>query len=450
MTYNAFGDVFAIDKHTGEILNKQSLDFETISFYRLTVVAQDQGPGSTPITTTVKINVIDVNDNAPKISVETLSSQFGLTKVQENSPPNTFVAHVSVSDLDGGQNGNVNCFLHNPENVFDLKPILDSEYQIMTTRTLDREQQARYMLELECIDNPMDRNEVLVGKAQIEVEVTDMNDNAPVIINSDSIFEFYENNYVGAIVGTFSASDRDIGDNAKLVFSIKNINQKSQKFSSSGAVPVESMLKIEPRTGVLTSIVSFDREIVERIEILVVVEDMGSPVRSSTSKATIIINDVNDCAPVFSHESYVFELPENRPRGETVGMVQATDEDIGTNGEIFYEIIPTYDDHDMWKNNNYDNDNHLKNSDYARKLFSIDSTSGHILSSATFDRELKSSYHFQVKAVDKSFDNPLSSSCFITVVVTDENDNYPVINHPSIYNRTIEVRTKNRNSKIFN
>ena len=136
-TQKDFGDKFDIQQDSGEIYLKKPLDFEQQNGYSLTVVAQDQGPDSLPVTCRVQVQVnilpspinistmmcslyaivamyflnlshkvIDQNDNKPSILVNS-EGPSGHIAVQEHSDPDTFIAHISVSDKDGGRNGQV-------------------------------------------------------------------------------------------------------------------------------------------------------------------------------------------------------------------------------------------------------------------------------------------------------------------------------------------------------
>ena len=64
-------------------------------------------------------------------------------------------------------------------------------------------------------------------------------------------------------------------------------------------------------------------------------------------QTTININvtDINDHDPVFNTTIYNFTTPENdfdwATRGNSIGSVSATDEDLGRNGDIHYKIIST-------------------------------------------------------------------------------------------------------------
>lgn len=101
------------------------IDYEDRSVYRLVVVARDLGPDSTPGSVTVTINVLDSNDNAPEIIVDTLSSVAGVAEASEMADVGTFVAHVSISDRDSGINGQFNCTLNDRRFRYDSRLILN-------------------------------------------------------------------------------------------------------------------------------------------------------------------------------------------------------------------------------------------------------------------------------------------------------------------------------------
>ena len=106
-----------------------------LTVVQLTVVAQDRGPDAMPTDAAVVVRIIDVNDNAPTIVVNTLASRGGgggggaVAEVPENLPAGTFVAHVTVADADSGQFGRVDCNL--TEHAFALLRRPDStEFQV--------------------------------------------------------------------------------------------------------------------------------------------------------------------------------------------------------------------------------------------------------------------------------------------------------------------------------
>ena len=104
-----YGHLFSIKPDSGKIFLKNNLDYEgTTKVYQLYVIATDKGPDSIPARASVAIRVEDVNDHSPQIQVKTLTSKT-FAEVQENSNVGTFVAHLSVTDSDSGDNGRFLC-----------------------------------------------------------------------------------------------------------------------------------------------------------------------------------------------------------------------------------------------------------------------------------------------------------------------------------------------------
>lgn len=95
----AGSDKFTVDPSTGtiSITMNSVLDREAVSEYNLTIIAIDRG--STPLTgtTTVTINVIDVNDERPKFNDQEYEAS-----VKENATPgdNMIVKTCNASDKD--------------------------------------------------------------------------------------------------------------------------------------------------------------------------------------------------------------------------------------------------------------------------------------------------------------------------------------------------------------
>ena len=152
-TATNYGRTFAVNNVTGDVYVTGRVDYESTPVYRLLVSARDSGPEAVSADAAVIVRVSDVNDNAPRIFINTLlASDTDVATVPEDAGPEdagpeTFVAHVMVADPDSGDNGRVNCSLDAPRNYFRLKPMYGSEYQIVTSdEPLDRETTDRYLL----------------------------------------------------------------------------------------------------------------------------------------------------------------------------------------------------------------------------------------------------------------------------------------------------------------
>lgn len=54
------------------------------------------------------------------------------------------------------------------------------------------------------------------------------------------------------------------------------------------------------------------------------------------------VTDTNDNPPQFDVPVYSFDIPENAPRGYQVGIITATDPDLGNNAVVTYTVISAW------------------------------------------------------------------------------------------------------------
>uniref|UniRef100_A0A286XI78 Protocadherin beta 4 n=1 Tax=Cavia porcellus TaxID=10141 RepID=A0A286XI78_CAVPO len=199
---------FSINKATGEIRLQKKLDFEKIKSYDVEIEATDGGGLSGK--GTVVIEVVDVNDNAPELSITSLTSS-----IPENAPE-TVVSIFRVGDRDSGDNGKMICSI--PDNLpFVLKPTFLNFYTLVTDGPLDRETRAQYNITITVTDLGTPR---LKTQHTITVLVSDVNDNAPTFTQSSYTLSVPENNSPALHIGSVSATDSDSGTNAQLTYSL--------------------------------------------------------------------------------------------------------------------------------------------------------------------------------------------------------------------------------------
>ena len=401
LTASLYGAQFKINPHTGAISLKRKLDYESVKSFHLEVVAADMAPNSRSTLAQVELNVIDINDNYPEITISTLTDRE-VAEVQENEPPPKFVAYVSVFDSDVGENGEVLCDLSHQS--FDLVTISTNQYKILTTESLDREAVGNYILKVVCYDMG---DPSLRSSQDLHVLVGDDNDHAPTFHPSHYSESIRENNMVDAFILRLNASDADAGPNARLEYSIVE--------------PVVSKyIYVQEKAGVIRAAQVLDYERIQTIEFTVMVRDHGDPPRSASAFVTINIMDTNDKAPQFPNQLYSFSVKENLDTNTVVGQVTAFDLDSPPYDVLEYSISTRYQD--------------------DQGYFDVDTITGEIIAMTSLDREERSIYYLSVFASD--VDNPsLIGSASVTIYVDDENDNFPVITFPE-HNRTFEVSTK--------
>ncbi|XP_071380371.1 protocadherin alpha-8-like [Centroberyx affinis] len=320
-------DLFSIDPKTGTVTNKENIDFEVNNAFEIRVQANDGA--SSPMTSHAKllIEVLDVNDNAPEISVTSL-----LQTVKEDASIGTAIALVSVLDKDGGKNGMVNCKINN--NVpFKLDSNYKNYYSLVVDGPLDRESVSQYNVTITATDEgslPLSSTSVIV------VHVSDVNDNKPRF--PDPVINVYvkENNPIGVVIKTVSAVDADVDQNGQVSYSFLD--------SNSNSLPLSTMVNINSETGDIVSLQSFNFEELKTFQFKVQATDSGVPPLSSNVTVNVFILDENDnspgiLAPYSEHGSVNSEnIPYSAEAGYFVAKIRAVDADSGYNALLSYHI----------------------------------------------------------------------------------------------------------------
>ncbi|XP_018422197.1 PREDICTED: protocadherin gamma-B1-like [Nanorana parkeri] len=375
---------FTINPLTGNININKKLDFEEARNYELAVQAKDGGGLVSHCK--VLIEVIDENDNAPEISIKSLSSP-----IPEDSELGTMIALIRVHDKDSGENGEVDCRLA-VEMPFNLVLSSNSFYTIITTGPMDREKVSNYNITIVATDRGCPP---LSSHQTITLEISDVNDNLPLFMKSTYVAYIQENNLPGASVYSIQASDADTGDNAKIIYSIKNKYTEDLSMSSYFSLNIE--------TGVMYAQRSFDYEQHKEFVIDVTAKDNGHPTLSTNTTLTIKVIDQNDNAPKLlypfpeSGASAGFEMvPFAAEPGSLITKVVAVDADTGHNAWLSYHFIqvsePSY--------------------------FSIDEHTGEVRTQHIFKEKDTLNHKVVVMVKDNGIPS-LSATVTITLVVAD-------------------------------
>ncbi|XP_064017521.1 protocadherin gamma-B5-like isoform X18 [Pogoniulus pusillus] len=319
---------FVVDAERGIITVQEALDFEETRSYTLLVEARDGGGLVTHCE--VELEMLDVNDNAPEVVISSVSSP-----VPEDAPVGTVVALVKVRDRDSGENGQVRCELSG-EAPLSLVALSGGSYKVVTASALDREQAAEHRVTLVARDRG---SPALSSSAELVLEVSDVNDNAPVF--EEEVYSAYveENNAAGAQVLRVLARDADAGANGRVSYWLEG--------GSAGEAPPP--VSVEARSGAVYAQRSFDYEQCREFAVAVRAQDGGVPARSSTATVRIFVLDRNDNAPrvlwpttaaAAGGETPPFEVvPRSAEAGYLVAKVVAVDADAGRNAWLSYELV---------------------------------------------------------------------------------------------------------------
>ncbi|XP_039692278.1 protocadherin beta-2 isoform X3 [Pteropus medius] len=316
---------FQINAKSGELLLRQKLDFESIQNYTLNIQATDGGGLSGK--STVIVQVVDVNDNSPELTLSSITSP-----IPENSLE-TVVAVFSVSDLDSGDNGRMVCSIEN-NLPFILKPSVENFYTLMSEEALDRETRSEYNITITVTDMGTPR---LKTEHNITVLVSDVNDNAPAFTQTSYTLFVRENNSPALHIGSVSATDRDAGANAQVTYSLLPPQDPQ--------LPLASLVSINADNGQLFALRALDYEALRVLEFGVGAVDHGSPALSSQALVRVLVLDANDNSPFVLYPLQNGSAPctELVPRaaepGYLVSKVVAVDGDSGQNAWLSYQLL---------------------------------------------------------------------------------------------------------------
>ncbi|XP_038867631.1 protocadherin beta-16-like [Salvelinus namaycush] len=383
--------VLAVDSNIVQLVLEKELDREQRHDLKLLLTAVDGGTPQRSGTVVIHVTVLDANDNVPVFSQAVYK-----VSLPENSPLNTAVIAVKATDADEGVNGEVTYdFGHVSEEVKKIFSINRPTGEIGVIGTIDFEAVSSFELRIKAKDGLG-----LASYAKVIIEITDVNDNAPVIYLKSLTNPISENASPGTEVGIINVQDRDSENNRQVRCSIQQ------------NVPFKLVPSIKNYYSLVTTS-ELDRELVSDYNITITATDEGSPPLSSSKSVQLSVADVNDNPPVFEEQSYKAHVTENNKPGSSVCSVTARDPDWRQNGTVMYSLLPGE-----------------VNGVPVPSFLSVNGDTGVIHAVRSFDYEQFRSVKVYVLARDNG-SPPLSSNVTVSVFITDVNDNSPQILYPA-------------------
>lgn len=395
-------------RQTGEIFVAKPLDREKITQYNLSVIVTD---GKFTALTNITIKILDANDNPPYC----LKYRYKQI-LSEGTAPGYNVLQVEANDADELANSRLRFYLTG-EGADDF--ILDKDTgHLKTSKKLDRETQSKYHLTAHVQDRDHSGWEC---SSQIEISLTDLNDNNPEFSMNPYSVTLPEDAEVNTLVTKIHATDADVGNNRKIKYSF--VDSHKDHF------------KIAPDSGIVTLARALDREQKATYNLTVQAYDLGTPRRSSVAILIVNVQDINDNPPEFTTKHYFASVPEVYAVGSEVIRVLATSKDTGVNAEIYYSIIGGNE----------------------HKKFTMNNKTGVLSLADMLDYERAKDYFLTIQAVDGGTP-PLSNLATVNISVTDSNDNSPVFSQNSytariredaqVGDKIIQVRASDMDSEM--
>ena len=193
----------------GTVVIADTLDYDAVRSYSLTITVTDGGVSSLSTEVSVHVSVSPVNEHSP---VFTNSGTY-VVSVPEDTSLGTEITRVTANDADdsGHTHGRVVYSIVSGNTGFFFYISTDNG-AIQLARNLDREATSSYTLEIEATDGENSVN------ATVSITVTDANDNKPICNPSSYSTAVREDAGLGTNVLRVTCSDDDEGDNGLLVY----------------------------------------------------------------------------------------------------------------------------------------------------------------------------------------------------------------------------------------
>uniref|UniRef100_A0A8C6WLK7 Cadherin domain-containing protein n=1 Tax=Neogobius melanostomus TaxID=47308 RepID=A0A8C6WLK7_9GOBI len=374
-----------------ELVLDKELDREGSKELNLVLTAFDGGSPQRSGTVIIHVTVLDANDNAPVFSQTVYKASL-----PENSPPDTLVITVTATDADEGLNSEIMYeFDHLSDEISNAFSIHSKTGEVTVSGDIDYEKTSNYEMQITAKDGLG-----LNSYATLIIDITDVNDNAPVINLKSLTNQIPENVSPGTEVGIINVQDRDSENNRQVRCSLQT------------GVPFKLVPSIKNYYSLVTT-EQLDRELVSDYNITITATDEGSPPLSSSKTVHLTVADINDNPPVFEEQSYSAYVTENNKPGSTLCSVSARDPDWRQNGTVVYSLLPGE-----------------VNGAPVSSYVSVNGDTGVIHAVRAFDYEHFRSFKVHVMARDNG-SPPLSSNVTVNVFISDVNDNSPQILYPT-------------------
>ncbi|TNN18115.1 Cadherin EGF LAG seven-pass G-type receptor 1, partial [Schistosoma japonicum] len=373
-------------KSTGHVIIQEKLDYEQRNVYSFTVRASD---GEFFALARLIITILDVNDELP----EYVLNPQQLTII-ENKPSRTFIGYLLIIDRDSPEvNGQVQC--EEPSDLKGKQPVVLVQESIYSPQR----QQPSSLTEL----------------------TTDLNNN----------------NYLPTSYSLSSSSENHVYQRLSL-YSLNEFDRES------GPDKYETVLYCwDGIKSIPTSQVLYDSSVHMALNSSKSYLANRSPSLTATMTITLHILDANDNEPIFKEQFYKAEIKENSPIGTKIIKMNAIDNDIGVNAQIYYS---------------------LEINELFTPYFKIDPIMGWIMNTAELDREAQVTFQLTVLAIDGGYDtldmtsqrsvgnmkNRHTATTQVLIRLLDENDNPPEFRASNTWIGDLQVldRDEGMNSEV--
>ncbi|XP_072119468.1 protocadherin Fat 3a isoform X1 [Mobula birostris] len=327
----------------------------------------------------VFLDLYSINRQSPQFD-KSFPSEIN---VKEDLPVGSTIVKIIASDADSSFNGKVVYTISdgNDDSCFNIE--METGW-LTVLMPLDRELSNKYILNITIYDLGSPPK---CAWRLMTVHVQDANDNKPQFLQEYYSITIPEDTLIGTEVVQIEATDKDLGRNSEIIYTLLTSTHQFGINASTGIVYV---------TGLL------DRELIPNCTLKIEARDQAESGHQlySVVALEITFGDINDNAPRFVPSSYFVKVLEDMPVSAVVMWLEAHDPDLGLGGQLRYSL----------------------GNDYNGK-FEIDRASGAVRLAKELDFEKQQFYNLTIRVKDKGRPTSLSSTSFVEIEVVDVNEN---------------------------
>ncbi|XP_034250844.1 cadherin-89D [Thrips palmi] len=333
---------FRVLPATGDVVVVRTLPAETE--FHLNVTATDGGGLSDSVV--VKIYVKDVNDHAPAFV-----RAWYTFDLAEGVYTNHVLGRLEAVDADFGANANISYYIMQTYEDYAALPFHIGELDgtLTVEGDIDHEARLSYSFQVVAQDHgpAEDRKRSTVD---VEIHVTDINDNPPVFYNYDRIAQMTDEEGGTVFVPVYYAS---VVENSPAGLAVARVFANDSDFQGNGNGLVlydiprradrEDFFSVDSKEGVVTTSAKLDFETQGTHNVTLVARDLGSPSLSATALLVVSVVDVPETledtlGPMFLHRYYEVEVEENCAVPIVLLTLNVTEPYRGFN--LKYSIVP--------------------------------------------------------------------------------------------------------------
>ncbi|XP_052471577.1 protocadherin alpha-6-like [Carassius gibelio] len=283
------------------LVTKDRLDRETSSQYDITITASDLGQPSLTASTTITVQISDVNDNAPEFVINPLDLY-----IMENNAAGSSIISVSAFDRDTAENAMISYHIirgdGTPNDLSSFLNINSATGVVYSLKSFDFETLKTSHFHVLATDSGTPS---LSSNVTVNVFILDQNDNVPVILypvssngSAEGVEEIPRNVNAGHLVTKVRAYDADIGYNGWLLFSLLEVSD-------------HSLFSLDRYTGQIRTLRSFTETDEAQHKLLILVKDNGNISLSATATVIVKVVEPKEAFAASDVKNVVKEEEEN-------------------------------------------------------------------------------------------------------------------------------------------